>query len=340
MFKNIIRELEELGRGGTVSVPIEADERGYIDKECPAPKCLFVFKVLETDWRDKFRDEAVYCPQCGHEAPAKSWFTTEQIERGKEQALATVHARVDRALVDDAREFNATAPRGFISMSMKVSGATHAHHTIVPIAAAAVLEQMLVCDACGAGYAVLGPAFFCPCCGHNSVEKVFDGALAKVRTKIEGIEVVREALRATLGADEAETFCRSTIEGGLQDCVVAFQHLAERLYVLPAGATPPSQNTFQRLDDGSERWRAATGKGYDAWLSAAELEELSILFQRRHILAHRDGLVDEKYVQKSGDTTYKVGQRIVVGRDDVLRLVLLVEKLGRALRAAAKSAAP
>jgi hypothetical protein len=197
-----------------------------------------------------------------------------------------------------------------------------------------VLEQALVCDACGAGYAVLGPAFFCPCCGHNSVEKMFDAALAKVRTKIEGIEVVREALRAPVGADGAETFCRSTIEGGLQDCVVAFQHLAERLYRPPAGSKAAAPNVFQRLDEGSQLWKSAVGKGYDDWLAAAELADLKVLFQRRHLLAHREGLVDDKYLQKSGDSTYRVGQRIVVSVADVLRMVELIEKLGVALRLA------
>lgn len=337
MFENIIRELEAMDRGETVSVPIQADERGYIDKECPSTECLFQFKVLEEDWNAKFRKQAVFCPRCAHEAPAKSWFTTEQVRRAHEQITAMVRGRIDSALAADAREFNASQPLGgLLRISMIVSG-TYPEHVIVPIAAAAVLEQALACAKCGAGYAVLGPAFFCPCCGDNSVEQMFDAAVAKVRTKVEGIEVVRDALRASLGADRAEAFCRSTIEGALQDCVVAFQHLAERLYVPPAGSKPPGQNAFQRLDDGSDLWRAAVGKGYDAWLTPAELDDLKLFFQRRHLLAHREGLVDVRYVQKSGDNTYRVGQRIVVAVADVLRMVELIEKLGGALREAVRS---
>lgn len=52
---------------------------------------------------------------------------------------------------------------------------------------------------------------------------------------------------------------------------------------------------------------------------------LNIIFQKRHLLAHQEGIIDEKYIEKTGDTKYKVGQRIVVKQDDVnegVRLVL------------------
>lgn len=340
MFEKLIRELEELEGTSVVSLPVKADENGYLDKECPAPKCAFAFKVLDEHWVEKFRDEAVFCPRCGHTDTAESWATTEQIEQAKGQIVAMLQSRIDGAIEADAHAFNANQPRrGFLRMSMTISG-TAPQHVMVPLAAAAVLQQQLVCAECGAGYAVLGPAFFCPCCGHNSADQMFERALAKVRTKIEGIHVVRDALRASTSADDAETFCRSTIEGGLQDCVVAFQFLAERLYISPSGSKRPGLNAFQRLDGGSDLWRATIGKGYDDWLDTGELRELTVLFQRRHLLAHRDGIVDDKYVQKSADTTYRVGQRVVVVAADVLRMAALVEKLGAALRAAAARPSP
>jgi uncharacterized Zn finger protein (UPF0148 family) len=330
-FKNLLREIDRLKRE-SISIPIRADERGYLDRECPADACLLAFKVSIDDWEKLFRDEEVFCPFCRHGAPSNQWWTTEQVEQSQAQARAVISATIGNALHRDARAFNATAPRGFISMSMKASGSANRSTAIVPVAAAEVLEQEIACVKCNARYAVLGPAFFCPCCGDNSVERMFDAAVAKVRTKVESIETVRQAVREALDADRAEALCRSTIEGGLQDCVVAFQHLAERLYVVPAGSKPPPTNVFQRLDEGSQLWKASVGKCYDDWLTAAELADLKLLFQRRHLLAHREGLVDDKYVQKSGDTAYRAGQRIVVSVVDVQRMVLLVEKLGRALR--------
>jgi uncharacterized Zn finger protein (UPF0148 family) len=338
MLKNLLREAQQL-KNEKIEIAVQADERGYLDRECPSKSCLHTFKVRMQDWHDRFCDEEVFCPLCGHAAPASQWWTTEQTENMNRQMHAYVGARIGNALHRDAKAFNATAPRGFIRMTMKASGSPHAQAMLMPIAAAAVLEQELSCDQCGVGYAVLGAAFFCPCCGHNSVERMFDAALTKVQTKVESIGVVREALRPALGADAAEVFCRSTIEGSLQDCVVAFQHLAERLYVRTSPAKPPRQNAFQALEEGSKLWREALGNGYDRWLGALELAGLNVLFQQRHLLAHRDGLVDERYVQKSGDLTYRAGQRVVVTASDVVRMVQLIKKLAAALRAAARASA-
>jgi len=61
--------------------------------------------------------------------------------------------------------------------------------------------------------------------------------------------------------------------------------------------------------------------------------------QQRHLLAHRQGLVDEEYVTKSGDTRYRPGQRLVLRAEAVTEAVDLVEKLVTGLRsdAAARS---
>ena len=44
MFENLLNELENLK---SVSVPIECDGKGYIDKQCPSEECEFLFKVNE-----------------------------------------------------------------------------------------------------------------------------------------------------------------------------------------------------------------------------------------------------------------------------------------------------
>ena len=105
MFESLLREIKRLDRL-EVSVPIETDKDGYIDKECPSGSCMFKFKVHKDDWANIFRDEAVYCPLCRHEAPADSWWTTEQIEHAKRQALKHVKGRIGQAMETDARTFN------------------------------------------------------------------------------------------------------------------------------------------------------------------------------------------------------------------------------------------
>ena len=159
---------------------------------------------------------------------------------------------------------------------------------------------------------MIGSAYFCPSCGHNSVERTFDDSIKKILSKIKNADVIRKAFVDIGKKDEAEVTIRSLIESALSDGVTAYQRLAEKLYEkIPATPEAPF-NVFQRLDDGSDLWKYACSKGYEDWLDGTEFSDLKILFQKRHILVHNEGIVDDKYIARSGDSTYRTGQRIVV----------------------------
>jgi len=328
MFEDLIKELERMN-GQSVSVPIESDEKGYIDKQCPNEDCEFIFKVNEEDWKNIFKDEAVWCPLCRHEATADQWFTNEQVEHARAEALAVVKGKIHNVLRSDAQKFNRRQPKnGFISMSMKVNGGPKRTHTI-PAKAAELMQLEIRCEKCDSRFAVIGSAYFCPACGHNSVTRTFYDSLRKIRAKKDSVEVVRTALIESVGKDEAELTCRSLIETCISDGVVAFQKYCEGMYE-PYGKPP--FNAFQRLEQGSELWQNAVKKGYDFWLNEEELKVLSILFQKRHLLSHNEGIVDLKYIQKSGDTSYKEGQRIVIVDRDIDHLIVTLENLAKGIQ--------
>ena len=46
MFEDLIKEMERLN-SQSLSVPIDSDEKGYTDKQCPSTECEFIFKVNE-----------------------------------------------------------------------------------------------------------------------------------------------------------------------------------------------------------------------------------------------------------------------------------------------------
>lgn len=330
MFEDLIKTLGNLN-GRSVSVNIEADEKGYLDKQCPAENCEFLFKVNDEDWKNIFTDEAVWCPMCRHEAPSKEWFTVEQVEHLKSEALTVVKGEINNALRSGAQKFNQRQPRNsFISMSMEVKGGVKRTYTL-PAKAAEVMQLEIQCESCSSRFAVIGSAYFCPACGVNSVVRTFDDSLRKIRAKKDSEDVVRSALTEALGRDEAELTCRSLRETCLTDGVTAFQKYCEGLYE-SYGKSP--FNAFQRIEDGSNLWRVALGDGYEKWLSSSELNELKIQYQKRHLLAHQEGIVDERYVKSSGDVSYKVGQRLVVATGDVEALLMLLGKLGQGLKVA------
>lgn len=327
MFEDLIKEMERLN-GQRVSTEIQADEKGYIDKQCPSDECEFIFKVNEHDWGDIFKDEAVWCPMCRHEAPAESWFTKAQIEHAKEEALAVVQGRINNALCSGARKFNRRQPKkSFVSMSMKVSGGSYRTHTI-PAEVADLMQLEIQCEECSSRFAVVGSAYFCPGCGYNSVTRTFSDSLRKIQAKKDNVDLVRRTLSDSVGADEAELTCRSMLETCITDGVVAFQKYCEGRY-FQFGDAP--FNAFQRLDQASSLWEQAIQKSFGDWLAAEEITRLSILYQKRHLLAHNEGIVDERYIEKSGDSTYKPGQRIVVREHDIEFLVTALKKLSEGI---------
>lgn len=331
MFEKLIRELEKMEKG--VSIPILADDEGYIDKECPSINCLFQFKVFEKDWADVCKDEAVYCPKCGHSAPVDSFWTTAQIENSEKQGMKYFNAKINKALSANAKEFNKRQPKNsFINMSMSYKSSMSSNYYILPIPAEKELTQKITCSKCLTRYSVLGSAFFCPRCGYNSVLETYENSILKIESKMKNLDVIREAV-VKVSADEAEITIQSLIESGLSDGVVAFQRFCELTYKNMANEDQKIKaNAFQNLEIGGKYWLGVYGESYENWLSRKEFQRLIVLFQQRHLLAHCEGIVDEKYMLNSGDSTYSLNQRIVVKKKDVLELVELIKKIINKIR--------
>lgn len=326
MFDDLIREMKKMGRE-SVRISVDTDSDGYLDRECPNEECEFKFKVIVEDWGEDFQGQEMYCPLCGTLGPVDHFWTKEHLDQAREQATQYFSRRLGRALARDARSFNARQPRGgLISMSLEYKGPTQVP-ALVPCEAAEEMQHKITCEQCNARFAVIGSAFFCPRCGHSSAVRVFNDALVKIEAKVEHLDRVVQAV-AQIDKDAAELTRRSLLESAISDAVVAFQRVMEELYRRHSGTKDKiKQNTFQRLDEGSKLWGAAGKLAYTDVLSEAELTRLGVYFQRRHLLAHNEGIVDEQYIERTRDTRYTPGQRIIVRPEHVMELVALVGKL-------------
>lgn len=328
MFDKLIKEVKRLEQGIQVQVNIPVDDDRYLDRRCPASECRADFKVFFDDWKLKVSDERVYCPVCRREAASGEWNTSEQAAYLADQARAHVQTAIGKAIKEDARRFNSRQRPGFIQLSM--SYRPGAESLIIPIDAAKAMQQKFVCEVCDCHYAAIGTAFFCPACGHDSAIVMFDQTIASIEQTIANIESIRKTVASDYGDDVAQNSVRLILEQSFTGLVSSFQYLSEELFK----RTPKSvgikvrKNVFQSLSEASDLWREATGKGYNDLLSVGELTELGALFQKRHLIAHRNGIVDQEYVDKSGDRMHRPGQRLVIQYGAVLRLADLLTKLG------------
>jgi uncharacterized Zn finger protein (UPF0148 family) len=335
MFDDIIREMKKLSEPRQVRISIPLDDKGFYDRECPNSECGGAFKVLFEDWRDKVTDECVFCPFCRHEAKSDQWHTEAQAEHIRTAALADMSRLVQGALKKGVSRSRPTHIKGgLIGLSMSLSYKPGQIPTIVSAEASDELRQEFTCEECNCRYASLGASFFCPACGHNSATSSFDNTLDTVKKTASALEPMRVTLEQTVNADTARDAVRQLLEDQFSRLVGAFERLNEALFEkLPNASQFPKQGAiFQRVDDASQLWQQASGKSYSDFLAAGDIQRIKLLFQRRHVLSHRQGIVDQAYITKSGDRSYAVGQRLVVRDAEVLELVDLLGKLATGLR--------
>jgi hypothetical protein len=294
--------------GNEISVPIPRDEEGYIGRECPVETCLGYFKItLGTGVKGP---APCHCPYCGHVAEQSSFFTTEQIEYAKSVVIKQVTDAIHADL--KALEFDHKPRGGFgIGFSMKVS---RSNPPPIRHYREKQLETKVTCDNCTLKYAIYGVFGWCPDCGtHNSLQ-ILSKNLELAKKELALADAVDVDLAEHLIGDALENVVSAFDGFGREICSqkgadIRFQNLV--------GARRVVQEQFgfdfaDELDD-------------DSWIAACRV------FQKRHLLAHKMGVIDAEYVQKASDPNAVVGRRIRVAPPEVSQAANLVEILGQRL---------
>ncbi len=307
----------------SIEVMIRSDEKGYFDRECPNEECLYQFKIKLNDWKEKVSDE-VHCPMCGFVADADKWWTQEQLDSMREIATSYAMNKIQAELDKSFKKLERSTRNKFIKIKYKPGKRISFVNN--PIGQMEEWETEIVCPECDTGYSVIGTAYFCPCCGHNNVKSALVESLVSIEKMVDSLDDIEALLEEKVGKDTARDMTRKMLEDSLENVVSAFQKYAELLYSQITNKKV-RVNDFQMVQKGSDLFKDACGKEYSAWLSQYEIDRMNLLFQKRHILEHNAGIVDDKYIQKSGDNNYSVGQHIVLNKSEVYELLNIINKL-------------
>lgn len=305
------------------SIAIPSDKDGLIGRECPVIECEGYFKI-QPGTGLKGEKLPCHCPYCGHTGGQQEFFTKAQIEYAK----SVVVNRVTGALLSDlkALEFNHRPTGGFgIGISMKVEGRPHP----IRYYREKKLETEVVCDQCTLRYMIYGVFGFCPDCGaHNSFQ-----ILGKNFDLVEKTLVVAEALE--------ESLAQHWVSNALEDCVSAFDGFGrETCWVFAAkalDAVKADSISFQNISRARDKVREQFGLDFAATLAESDWAHVCRGFQKRHLLAHKMGVVDDEYIQKTGDRTAVVGRKCQVDVNEVRALVTSLRILGEKLFEALKN---
>lgn len=311
-------------------ITFQPDEKGYFDRECPNENCLYTFKVFMADWQEKISDDEVHCPRCGHIDSAEKWWTQKQLADMQNHAGNWAESYVQNELDKVFRDIEKSTKRNkYLKITYKpgrrISFANN------PLGQSPEWDKEIQCSECHVKYSVIGAAYFCPCCGHNSIDQTFEDSLDSLEAMIGWLSELETSLSRSKGADVARAICQTMLENSLGDVVSAFQKFAEMNY-RKISQKPVRPNDFQNVERGDQLFLEACGTGYRSWLVDGERSYMNLMFQRRHVLEHNGGLVDEQYIRKSGDISYDIGQRLVVTEEHTKLLIEIIRKLAAGLK--------
>lgn len=310
--------LNNLGRlGNQINAGLRPDEDGFVGRECPNSGCSGYFKI---QFGTGLKGEGLpcHCPYCGMTDGHDKFFTQEQIE----YATSVVLNRVTDALLKDLKgmEFE-TKPKGMfgIGLSLKVEGKSHP----IRYYREKQLETEVVCHHCTLRYAIYGVFAFCPDCGiHNSLQilgKNLDLCLKEVDLAAQS-EV---ALAEHLIGDALENAVSAFDGFGRETCRISSERLGD--------PTRAGKISFQNLTAARDKLMRSWGFDLSATLNPDEWQFVCRCFQKRHLLAHKMGVVDDAYLKDAGDVHATVGRKISITGQEVKALTEALRKLGEHL---------
>lgn len=125
------------------------------------------------------------------------------------------------------------------------------------------------------------------------------------------------------------------IANALEDCVSSFDGFGrETCRVFSSRAATPEKAAeirFQNIANAKQRVREQFGVDFACALNESEWALVLRCFQKRHLLAHKMGVVDEEYIQATSDDTAVLGRKSKVDSTEVRDLVAVLRSLGEQL---------
>jgi len=155
---------------------------------------------------------------------------------------------------------------------------------------------------------------WCPDCGvHNSLQIL-----------VKNLELARKEL--ALAANVDRDLADHLVGDALENAVSAFDAFGRELC-----AQKGTEIHFQNIVSARTRVQDRFHVDFADGLAEPEWQAVCRAFQKRHLLAHKMGVIDQEYVNRAYDATAQVGRRTRVERDEVAAAIDLVERLGRNL---------
>lgn len=272
-----------------ISVSFVQDENGLTGRECPA--CEKYFKIrFGTGLPDVSH---VHCPYCNHTGPQTEFWTKEQVEYARSIAI-------NQFSVQLLEEVKRTARSSRKSIGITVRG----NPTPIVFYSERDLEEHLTCSVCTLEYAIYGTFGYCPDCGTHNSKQIVTANLDLVLRLLDLAATTPSDIQAKL------------IENALEDAVAAFDGFGREHCSRLSGKI-----SFQNIGPAREKLLKVEGLDIAIGLTAEQWGFVCEQFQKRHLVAHKMGIIDEEFARRTGHSPSLVGRKVPISETDVRLLV-------------------
>jgi hypothetical protein len=163
-------------------------------------------------------------------------------------------------------------------------------------------------------YTIYGAFGYCPDCGvHNSAQI----AGANFDLVLKTLDLAKTAV--------AEIQAK-LVENALEDAVSCFDGFGREHCT-----NQPYKISFQNIDAAKDKIQREHQFDLSAALTAPDWKFVSDQFQKRHLLAHKLGIVDSEFVAKTGCSPSLQGRKVTISESDVRTLITHLRTMANAL---------
>jgi len=305
----------------SMKIELQTDDEGLTGRECPAPECEKYFKIQFGTGLEG--DVPCTCPYCGHRGPHDEFMTQDQIDYVKSVAVRHVSGMLHKELKKLERR---PKRNQFISIGVKVRGSRTPLHYY----SEKELEQIVVCDSCTLRYAIYGAFGFCPDCGQHNSDQILNANLAVAEKLLD------------LAQDAESEVAAKLAENTLEDAVSAFDGFGRETCAVYADkssdAAKAQKLSFQNIERAADQVSDLFSVNMRDGVSDDQWDFVLRCFQKRHVLAHKMGVIDDEYVRKTGASPSLVGRKVEITAEEARNLCGQLRIFGRNLADGMRSA--
>ncbi|MBS1157627.1 MAG: hypothetical protein H6R15_46 [Proteobacteria bacterium] len=275
--------------------------------------------ALRARMKHEPRTSQTVCPYSGTVADDDAFTHPDDVKAALEMVKHDATQDIEEALAEMVKNaFNGSSSRnGLVKITANVKRSTSRPK---PRFARQDLMRELVCDHCGRDYGVFAIGLFCPDCGAPNLRLHFARETELVDDQV--------SLTENIGTEKEELAYR-LLGNAHEDVLTAFEATLKTVYLYgktqaDTDPLPKIGNDFQNVDKALRRFDELDLNPFED-LSESEIAALRLNIQKRHIIGHNLGIVDDKFATHANDA--KIGETVYLVGEDIRQFAAISQKV-------------